>query len=110
MKISLKSKFLFSYIAIIAATLGFLNTYGLKLLNNKIIKDEQVKLYNQAELLASQYLTDNYFTSGSIPIIKKQFNLLTNMTGVNIMAVNIQGSVYISSTVSEKNNLLCVNI
>lgn len=110
MKFSLKSKFLFCYIAIIAATLGILNTYGLKMLNNRIIKDEQVTLYNQAELLASQYLTDNYFTSSSIPIIKKQFNLLTNMTGVNIMAVNINGSVYISSTVSEKNNLLGVNI
>ena len=88
MKISLKSKFLFCYIAIIAATLGILNTYGLKMLNNRIIKDEQVTLYNQAELLANQYLTNGYFSSSSIPIINKQFNLLTNMIGVNIMAVN----------------------
>ena len=110
MKISLKSKFLFCYIAIIAATLGILNTYGLKMLNNRIIKDEQVTLYNQAELLANQYLTNGYFSSSSIPIINKQFNLLTNMIGVNIMAVNIKGSVYLSSTVSEKNNLLGVNI
>ena len=56
MKNTLRLRFVFSYLIIALLTLILLNTYGHSAIYNKLVEYEKSKLYEEAELIAREYM------------------------------------------------------
>jgi len=65
MKFSLRTKFLLSYAFIITLSLVILNTYGVSVVYEKILTKAKTSLYNEASMIATDYLSASYLTTGS---------------------------------------------
>lgn len=98
MKLSLRTKFLLSYAVIITASLIILNTYGVSLVYGKILDNAKTSLYNEASLIAENYLTSPYITSGSTMIaLKHYFSSMQKITESRIIVTSPDSRVIIDS-------------
>ena len=71
-KISLRFKFLICYLLLVVLTVGLLNTYGHKLMYQRLLDNAETSIYNEAEEIKSQYLANAY--SGCIMYCTELFS------------------------------------
>ncbi len=101
MKISLKLRFLVSYIIMTAASLILINTYGGHLMYNKLESNIRIQLYNEAETISRNYLTSAYMVSSSILTLRKQFASIQKATDIRILIVKPDGNIIIDSDITQ---------
>ena len=107
LKRSLRFKFIISYLILVILTIALLNTYGHKLMYNKLISDIETNMYAEADNIKTQYLTNAYLVNSSIPSMRKQFSSIQNITEVRIWISNADSRIIVDSDV-EKNKEDCI--
>lgn len=96
-KISLRFKFLICYLLLVVLTVGLLNTYGHKLMYQRLLDNAETSIYNEAEEIKSQYLANAYLVKSSITSIRKQLCAIHNATGIRIWISETDGKIIIDS-------------
>ena len=107
LKRSLRFKFLLSYLIFVILTIALLNTYGHKLMYNKLVSDIETNMYAEADNIKTQYLTNAYLVNSFIPSMRKQFSSIQNITEVRIWISNADSRIIVDSDV-EKNKEDCI--
>lgn len=97
MKLSLRTKFIFSYLLVIILTLVLLNTYGNSLMYKNLVHQTETHLYNEADMISKAYLTNTFLVSSSIPTLRRQFSSLQAATDIRIWIVKTSGEILIDS-------------
>lgn len=97
MKLSIKWKFIFSYIIITLLMLVLLNTYGQTTIYNKLVKHEQTKLYEEAELIVKEYIPNLNILSTSDSTLRKHFSSLQTLTNMRVWLVLSSGKIIMDS-------------
>ena len=98
MKFSLRTKFLLSYAFIIISSLVILNTYGVSLVYEKILTKAKTSLYNEASMIATDYLSAPYLTAGSTFIaLRHYFSSMQQITDSRIIVTKPDSMVVIDS-------------
>lgn len=98
MKFSLRTKFLLSYAFIIISSLVILNTYGVSLVYEKILNKAKTSLYNEASMIATDYLSAPYLTAGSTFIaLRHYFSSMQEITDARIIITKPDSLVIIDS-------------
>ena len=93
LKRSLRFKFIISYLILVILTIALLNTYGHKLMYNKLVSDIETNMYAEADNIKTQYLTNAYLVNSSIPSMRKQFSSIQNITEVRIWISNADSRI-----------------
>ena len=96
-KISLRFKFLICYLLLVVLTVGLLNTYGHKLMYQRLLDNAETSIYDEAEEIKSQYLANAYLVKSSITSIRKQLCAIHNATGIRIWISETDGKIIIDS-------------
>ena len=107
-KISLRFKFLICYLLLVVLTVGLLNTYGHKLMYQRLLDNAETSIYDEAEEIKSQYLANAYLVKSSITSIRKQLCAIHNATGIRIWISETDGKKIIDSDMQknkEGNNI-----
>ena len=107
LKRSLRFKFIISYLILVILTIALLNTYGHKLMYNKLVSDIETNMYAEADNIKTQYLTNAYLVNSFIPSMRKQFSSIQNITEVRIWISNADSRIIVDSDV-EKNKEDCI--
>ena len=107
LKRSLRFKFIISYLILVILTIALLNTYGHKLMYNKLVSDIETNMYAEADNIKTQYLTNAYLVNSSIPSMRKQFSSIQNITEVRIWISNADSRIIVDSDV-KKNKEDCI--
>ncbi|SET41341.1 sensor histidine kinase [[Clostridium] polysaccharolyticum] len=90
-KISYKLIGWFSFIFILTAAV--LNTIGLKRIENKIISEQVSLLYEEAQTISSEYLSNYYDQTSSLVNIRTQLSTVDAFLNVRIWAVDRNGTI-----------------
>lgn len=101
LKRSLRFKFIISYLILVILTIALLNTYGHKLMYNKLVSDIETNMYAEADNIKTQYLTNAYLVNSSIPSMRKQFSSIQNITEVRIWISNADSRIIVDSDVEK---------
>ena len=107
LKRSLRFKFIISYLILVILTIALLNTYGHKLMYNKLVSDVETNMYAEADNIKTQYLANAYLVNSSIPSMRKQFSSIQNITEVRIWISNADSRIIVDSDV-KKNKEDCI--
>lgn len=102
-KRSLRFKFLMCYLLFVILTIGLLNTYGHKLMYQKLLSDTETNMYSEADTIRTQYLSNTYIITSAIPSIRKQFCSIQYATGIRIWLSDTDSKILIDSDAN--NNL-----
>jgi len=97
MKLSLREKFLFSYVFIMAAILILLNTYGQSLIYNKLVTETKASMYNEAAVVSRDYLAGRQLPGNSYYLLKRHFSSLYEITNTQMLLVQTDSKVIVSS-------------
>lgn len=97
MRISLKTKFFFSYLIITALILVLLNTYGRTTIYNRLVEQEQAKLYEEAELIVKEYIPSMSILSTTDATLRKHFSSLETLTNMRVWIVSPSGKILMDS-------------
>lgn len=97
MKISLRFKFICSYLILILAMFILLNTYGHSRIYNKLVEQEETMLYEEADLIAKRYVNNIYVLNESLPSLRKQFHSLETLTNTRFWLVDSSGVILLDS-------------
>lgn len=100
MKLSIKWRFIFSYVLITLLMLVLLNTYGQTTIYNKLVEHEQTKLYEEAELIVKEYITDIDMLYTSDSTLRKHFSALQTLTNTRVWLVSPAGRIIMDSNLS----------
>lgn len=94
-KISAK---LFAWLAFLFVVFFFvLNTFGLKYIEKKIVNEHVSTLYEEAQLISSEYLSNYYDNNASLTSIKAQLGTVDTFLDVRIWAVNRDGDIIVDT-------------
>lgn len=96
-KISLRFRFLICYLLFVVLTVGLLNTYGHKLMYQKLLSNIETDIYSEADSIKSQYLANAYLVNSAIPSMRKQFWAIQNATGIRIWISDTDGKIILDS-------------
>ena len=97
MRKSLRLRFILSYLIIAILTLVLLNTYGHSAIYNKLAEHEQKKLYEEAKLIAKEYVPDISILNTADVTLRKHFTSLENLTSMRVLLVLPSGTVAMDS-------------
>lgn len=97
MRISLKIKFLLSYLVITVLTLVLLNTYGHTAIRDKLVEREQAKLYEEAELIVKEYIPSMSILNTTDATLRKHFSSLETLTNMRVWIVSASGRILMDS-------------
>lgn len=97
MKKSLRSRFILSYLVIAILTLVLLNTYGHSVVFNRLAAHEQKKLYEEAQLIAKEYVPDISVLSTADVMLRKHFTSLETLTSMRVWLVLPSGTIVMDS-------------
>ncbi len=97
MKVSLRIKYLLSYCVIIVSLLIIMNTYAHSLMYDTIVDQTETNMYNEADMIASSYLTNTYLVESSYPSLRKLFASVEYMTNARAFITNANGKILIDS-------------
>ena len=97
MKISLRKKFVFSYVFIIIMIFLLLNTYGQLRIYKKMLGESEASLYNEATIIAEEYLSGLKFSSTYFPILRRHFMVLHELTGTQILLAMPDSEIVVDS-------------
>lgn len=96
-------KLIICYLFAAVFMLLLLNTYGRKRMEQKIFERNKDELYNQAEMIVSEYATDYYAYQLSYPEITNQLKKLGDFLERRILVINVDGVVIVDSESSMLN-------
>lgn len=108
MKISIRCKFILSYILLALLIVVTINTYGHARIFERLVEKEQIKLYNQAELIARDYITSLDILNTSDAALRNQFISMQNLTDMRVWIVGPTGTILMDSNI--KNSVQGKNI
>ena len=99
MKFSLRTKFLLSYTFIIITSLIILNTYGVSLVYDKILNEAKDSLYNEANIIAENYIPGISlpFSGNTLIALKHNFPLMQEITEARIIVTEPDSRIIIDS-------------
>ena len=99
MKFSLRARFLLSYTIIIITSLIILNTYGVSLVYDKILSEAKDSLYNEANIIAENYIPGVSLPSSGNTLIalKHNFSLIQKITKARIIITEPDSRIIIDS-------------
>ena len=100
MRHTLKFKFIFSYLIISLFTLVLLNTYGHSAIYNKLVEYEKAKLYEEAELIAREYVPNIRILDSVDVTLLKHFSALETLTNMRVWIVSPSGNIQMDSNLS----------
>lgn len=103
MKHRLWFKLLAGYLLSIILMFTILNTYGVERVENKLLKEEKILLYNEASSLSSKYMNDYYNQQATLEEVSFQLEQIDNLLNIRIWVVNTKGYI-ISDTRSRQSN------
>lgn len=78
-----------------------LNTYGQTTIYNKLVKHEQTKLYEEAELIVKEYIPNLNILNTSDSTLRGHFSSLQTLTNMRVWLVSSSGSIIMDSNVSD---------
>ncbi len=97
MKISLRFKFIISYIILKTIMLVLLNTYARSMIYKTILSSEETYMYNEASVISREYLSNTYLVKSSLPGLRRQFDSIQTLTNIRIMMVTTSGEINVDS-------------
>lgn len=108
MKISLKLKFIASFLLLSVMVITILNTYGKATIYNKLIEQEKGHLFNEASLIANEYISgmDLELSKKELETIRGHFVSLQTLTDMRTWLVTEQGMILVDSSLTNS----CENI
>ena len=87
-----------------------LNTLGLQFLEHKLVQKQVSLLYEEAQVISSQYLS-KYYDQTSSPIdIRTQLGVVDTFLGVRILAVKKNGDVFVDTRESDSTKYTNLNL
>ena len=84
MKRSIKLKFILSYLVIAILMLVLLNTYGHSTLYNKLVEYEKTSLYEEAEIIVKDYVTNMSVLETDNINLRQHFSSLEILTNMRV--------------------------
>jgi len=100
MRNTLRFKFIFSYLIIALLTLILLNTYGHSAIYNKLVEYEKSKLYEEAELIAREYMPTISIRDTVDITLLKHFSALETLTNMRVWIVSPTGNIRMDSNLA----------
>lgn len=100
MKISVKFRFLVSFLFLSISILVLLNTYGHTTMYQKLLHQEQTKLYEEAELIVHDYVPSMSILDTADSTLRKHFSSLQTLTNMRVWLVSPSGTILMDSNVS----------
>lgn len=100
MRHTLRFKFIFSYLIIALFTLVLLNTYGHSAIYNKLVEYEKSKLYEEAELIAREYMPSISIRDTVDITLLKHFSALETLTNMRVWIVSPSGNIQMDSNLA----------
>ena len=97
MRKSLRFRFILSYLIIAILTLVLLNTYGHSAIYNKLAEHEQKKLYEEAKLIAKEYVPNISILNTADVTLRKHFTSLETLTSMRVWLVLPSGTIVMDS-------------
>ena len=94
-------KLLTGYIIAIVSMFAILNTYGTSKIEERLLNEKKISLYNEASSLSTKYMQSYYNNETSFSEITYQLNALDKILGTRIWIVNASGYI-ISDTRAEQ--------
>ena len=104
MKNTLRLRFVFSYLIIALLTLILLNTYGHSAIYNKLVEYEKSKLYEEAELIAREYMPSISIRDTVDITLLKHFSALETLTNMRVWIVSPDGNIQMDSNVGNSSD------
>lgn len=86
-------KLVLCYILGSFAMFTLLNTYGVNRLENSLVKGKKTILYNEANLISSEYMTSFYNNKTPLATLSTQLKTIDTFLDVRIWIVNKQGFI-----------------
>lgn len=108
-KISLRLSFLICYFLFVIITVGLLNTYGHKLMYQKLISNIETDIYSQADSIKSQYLANASLVTSAIPSMRRQFWTIQNATGIRIWISDPDSQIILDSDMLKNKETFNIN-
>ena len=96
-KKSLRFQFFLAYLVIALLTLVLLNTYGHSAIYHKLTEHEKQKLYEEAELIAREYIPDKERLDPLDATLQQHFRSLENLTNMRVWLVSSDGVILMDS-------------
>ena len=96
-KSSLRFQFVLSYAILCILVFVLLNTYGRTTIYNHLIKTEETKLYNEAELIVKDYIPSMDILNTSDATLLKHFSSLQTLTNMRVWLASSDGMILIDS-------------
>lgn len=97
MKISLRKKFVFSYVFIIIMVFLLLNTYGQLRIYKNILNESEASLYNEATIISKEYLSGIRLSNASFPVLRRHFMVLNELTDTQILLAMPDSEIVVDS-------------
>lgn len=97
MKRSIKLKFILSYLVIAILMLVLLNTYGHSTLYNKLVEYEKTSLYEEAEIIVKDYVTNMSVLETDNTNLRQHFSSLEILTNMRVWIVSSSGVILMDS-------------
>ena len=96
MRLRLFAKFIIAYVIIAVISFILISTIGSKLIENRIISDESVSLYNEAREIASQVA--KYDNAYSLDESYRRLSIVSAYQGTDIWFMDADGTVYVDTS------------
>ena len=93
MKGSLLRKYIFCYIIMAISMFAILNTYGLKRIYDGLIAEKQDILYEEAELISDEYVSNYFMEKLSLNNLSTQLKTIDTFLNTQIWIVQKDGNV-----------------
>lgn len=94
---SLGFQFIVSYLLLALAILILLNTYGYSVIYEHLEEQEETRLYEEAQVVAKEYIPSVPNRNSVLPTIKKQFHSLETLTSMRAWIVDSDGTILLDS-------------
>lgn len=111
MKRTLLFKFSICYIFTICCIFIILNTYGIEKINNMLLDDKKIVLYDEALLISSEYMTNYYSNFTSFSYLKTQLKTIDTFINSRIWIVAKDGTILLDtrSDITSENKINVLN-
>lgn len=100
MRRTIWSRLLICFLLSTATTFLLLNTYGIKLLEQRLKSNKVNQLYKEANLISAEYMDNFYQSKMSLDSIASQIRSIDTFLGIRVWIVNSDGTVMADSSYS----------
>ncbi len=97
MKGSLLKKYIFCYIIMAISMFAILNSYGINRIQKSLIKEKQDILYEEAEIIANEYVSNYFMQKLSLTNLSTQLKTIDTFLNTQIWIVRTDGIVILDT-------------